>query len=164
MYLWKMGTERDFALGYGCTIQCSDDVLLIFTLETCVVLWTNITSIDSIKIKWENKNKMEFYYNAVSWKWIWGKGNFVCRSIHVSSVAEMEERKEGRVGWWVRKKRKEKRMKLTDQNISIYFLSMFTFILKFIFLIQSFRSLGNFNDESVFVPFVMGLIICQWSL
>ena len=38
---WKwelMGTERDFTSGDGHTMQCADDVLLRYTLETCMVL------------------------------------------------------------------------------------------------------------------------------
>ena len=46
---WEIGTEKDFAWGDGCTIQCTDDVLLSCTLETCMVLRTNVTPINSIK-------------------------------------------------------------------------------------------------------------------
>lgn len=32
-----MGMERDFTLGDGRTMQCADDVLVSFILETCMV-------------------------------------------------------------------------------------------------------------------------------
>ena len=35
---WGMWTERGFAWGHGCVMQCAEDVLLSCTLETCVVL------------------------------------------------------------------------------------------------------------------------------
>ena len=34
----------------GCMKQCADDVLLSYTLETCIVLLTNDTRINSIEI------------------------------------------------------------------------------------------------------------------
>ena len=43
-----MGTEREFVWGDRCMMQCADDVLLSCKLETCIVLWTNITPINSI--------------------------------------------------------------------------------------------------------------------
>ena len=46
-----MGMERDFTLGDGGTMLCADDVLLSCTLETCMVLLTNITPINSTKKK-----------------------------------------------------------------------------------------------------------------
>ena len=45
----KMGTERNFAWGSGHTVQCADAVLLSCTLDTCMILWTNVISINSIK-------------------------------------------------------------------------------------------------------------------
>ena len=33
-----MGSERDFALGRGCTMQGADDVLLSCAPKTCIVL------------------------------------------------------------------------------------------------------------------------------
>lgn len=36
-------------LCFGRMIQCADDVLLSCTLETCMVLGTNVTSVNSIK-------------------------------------------------------------------------------------------------------------------
>ena len=45
-----MGVERDFTLGDGCTMQCADDVLVSCTLESCMVLGTNVTPINSIKV------------------------------------------------------------------------------------------------------------------
>ena len=45
----KMRMERDFVLGNGRTMQCADDVLLSCTLETCMVLLTNVAPINSIK-------------------------------------------------------------------------------------------------------------------
>ena len=47
----KMGMEKDYAWGDGCLIQCTDDVLLSCTVETCMVLQTNVTPINSIKEK-----------------------------------------------------------------------------------------------------------------
>ena len=44
-----MGMERDLTLGGEHTMQCADDVLLSCTLETCMVLLTNVTPINSIK-------------------------------------------------------------------------------------------------------------------
>ena len=41
--------ERDFAMDDGFAMQCEDDVLLSCTLETCMILWTNVTPINSIK-------------------------------------------------------------------------------------------------------------------
>ena len=51
--------ERDCTLGDGdgCTMQCVDNVLLSCTLETCMVLQTNVTPINSIKNKIENEMK-----------------------------------------------------------------------------------------------------------
>ena len=39
----------DFAWGNGRTMQCADDILLNFTPKTCMVLETNVTTINSIK-------------------------------------------------------------------------------------------------------------------
>lgn len=41
------GTERDFAWGGRHTMQCADDILLSCVLGTCMVLQTNIISINS---------------------------------------------------------------------------------------------------------------------
>ena len=41
--------ERDLTLGGECTRQYADDVLQCCTLETCMVLLTNVTPINSIK-------------------------------------------------------------------------------------------------------------------
>ena len=46
-----MATERDFACGDGRVILCADNVLLSSTLETCMVLQTSVTPINSIKNK-----------------------------------------------------------------------------------------------------------------
>ena len=46
-----MGTERDFAWGDGHTMQGADDVLLSCALETCLVLRTDVSPINSIKKK-----------------------------------------------------------------------------------------------------------------
>ena len=43
-----MGAKRDLTLGGKCTMQYADDVLLGLTLETCVVLLTNVIPINSI--------------------------------------------------------------------------------------------------------------------
>ena len=45
----QMETERDFAWGERHIILCADDVLLSCTLETCMVLLTNVAPINSIK-------------------------------------------------------------------------------------------------------------------
>ena len=45
----KMSTERDFAWGGGHMMQCAGHVLLSCTLETYMLLQTNITPINSIK-------------------------------------------------------------------------------------------------------------------
>ena len=45
----EMGTERDFAFGNEHTMQCTDDVLLIRILETCMFFSTSVTPINSIK-------------------------------------------------------------------------------------------------------------------
>ena len=47
----KMGMEGNFTLGDWCTMQCADGMLLSCTLETCTVLLTNITPINSTKKK-----------------------------------------------------------------------------------------------------------------
>ena len=39
--------ERDFAWGNGHTMQCADDILLSCPLETCMVLQSNVTPINS---------------------------------------------------------------------------------------------------------------------
>ena len=44
----EMGMLRDFAWGDGHMMQCADDVFLRCTLETCMVLSTNVTPINSI--------------------------------------------------------------------------------------------------------------------
>ena len=46
-----MGMERDFVLGYGPTIQCADNVLLNCAPETCIILLTRVTPINSVKRK-----------------------------------------------------------------------------------------------------------------
>ena len=51
------GMERDSTWGKGHTMQRADDVLLSCTLETCMVLQTNVTPINSIKNKIENEMK-----------------------------------------------------------------------------------------------------------
>lgn len=33
-----MRTQRDSVCGGGCTMQCAEDVLLSYTIETCIVL------------------------------------------------------------------------------------------------------------------------------
>ena len=45
-----MAMERNFALGNGHMLQYADDVQMSCTLETCMVLWTNITPIIQLKI------------------------------------------------------------------------------------------------------------------
>lgn len=81
---------------------------------------------------------MKFHYNTVSWKWIWVKENSICGSIHGSLVTEVKGRKEGREerreGGEKRGNRKGKETKLGYQSNSTYFLSVFIFILKFIFI------------------------------
>ena len=44
-----IGTERYFAVGNGSMMQCAGNVLLSCTLETCMVLGTSVTPINSIK-------------------------------------------------------------------------------------------------------------------
>ena len=44
----EMRTERDFAWGLGCTMQCADAVMLSCALETCMFFLINVTSINSI--------------------------------------------------------------------------------------------------------------------
>ena len=46
-----MGMETDFTVSDGCTMHCADDALLSCTLETCMVLVTIVTPINSIKKK-----------------------------------------------------------------------------------------------------------------
>ena len=43
--------ERNFNLGDVHIMLCTGDVLLSYTLETCVVLQTNVTRINSINKK-----------------------------------------------------------------------------------------------------------------
>ena len=40
--------DRDFAWGGRRAMQCVDDVLLSGTLESYMILWTNVTPINSI--------------------------------------------------------------------------------------------------------------------
>lgn len=44
----KMEMERNFAWGGERMMQYADDVLLVCTLETCMVLSTTVTPINSI--------------------------------------------------------------------------------------------------------------------
>ena len=44
-----MGIKRYFAWGNGCTMHCEDGVSLSCTLETCIILQTSVTPINSIK-------------------------------------------------------------------------------------------------------------------
>ena len=70
--------EREFAFSDGCSMEYTDDVLLGFTLETCMALLTNVTPIISIlkkeeeisisrKIKWLIKVLQKYIWVA---KWI----------------------------------------------------------------------------------------------
>ena len=45
------GGGRRLDFGDGCMMQCADDALLSCTLETCMVLVTIVTPINSIKKK-----------------------------------------------------------------------------------------------------------------
>ena len=47
--LGEKGGQKETAWGTGHMTQCANDVLLNCTLETCVVLQTNVTPINSIK-------------------------------------------------------------------------------------------------------------------
>ena len=47
----EMEMERDFAWDDGHTLQCANNVLLSYTLETCMVLLTNLIPTNSIKKK-----------------------------------------------------------------------------------------------------------------
>ena len=53
-----MGVERDFTLGSECRMQYAGDVLLSCTLETCMVLLTIVTPINSIKKKKKTQNQL----------------------------------------------------------------------------------------------------------
>ena len=44
-----MGMERGLTLGGECEKQYADNILLNCILETCMVLLTNVTPINSIK-------------------------------------------------------------------------------------------------------------------
>lgn len=44
-----MVTGRDFTLGAECTMQCADGVSQGRTLETCMPVLTNVTTINSVK-------------------------------------------------------------------------------------------------------------------
>ena len=44
-----VGVERDFACNDGHTLQCTDGVLLSYTLKTCMVLQIDVTSINLTK-------------------------------------------------------------------------------------------------------------------
>ena len=46
-----MGAERDFAWGSESMMQYADDILFSCTLETCMVLQTNVAPINSIQNK-----------------------------------------------------------------------------------------------------------------
>ena len=46
--LQGMGTERDFPSADGLRMQGAGDALLNCTLETCMVLKTNVTSVKSV--------------------------------------------------------------------------------------------------------------------
>ena len=55
-----MGTEGDFAWGCKCTMRCAHVVLLSCTLETHMVLRTNVHPIHSIK-----KGDVVHIYNVI---------------------------------------------------------------------------------------------------
>ena len=57
-----MVTERGLTLGGEHTIQYTDDILQNYTPETCIILLTNVTPINSIKIK---KKKRSILWVAV---------------------------------------------------------------------------------------------------
>ena len=46
-----MEMERELTLGSEPMVQCADDNLLSCTLETCMVLLTSVTPINSIREK-----------------------------------------------------------------------------------------------------------------
>ena len=52
-----MVTEGDLTWGGEHTIQCTDDVLWNCASETCKILLTSVTPINSIKKDFSNKNK-----------------------------------------------------------------------------------------------------------
>ena len=51
-----MGMEKDLTLGGEYMMHYTDDVLLSCTLETCMVLLTNVTPINPIKILGASSN------------------------------------------------------------------------------------------------------------
>ena len=53
---WQKVTGRDLTLGNESTMQGADDVVLSCTLETCMVLLTNVTPINPIKILGASSN------------------------------------------------------------------------------------------------------------
>ena len=55
-----MRMERDFTWGDKCTMQCAGDVLSSCTLETGMVLLTDVTPINSIKTR-EKLRKCTIY-------------------------------------------------------------------------------------------------------
>ena len=50
--------ERDFTLGSECRMQYAGDVLPSCTLETCMVLLTIVTPINSIRKKKKTQNHL----------------------------------------------------------------------------------------------------------
>ena len=54
-----MGMGRDFIWDDGRMVQHSDDVLLSCTLETCMILQTNVTPINSISKNKIKQNKIK---------------------------------------------------------------------------------------------------------
>ena len=53
-----MVTKGDLALGGDRTIQYTDDVLWNSTSETCIIVLTNVTLINSTKLKYISNNTL----------------------------------------------------------------------------------------------------------
>lgn len=63
-----MVTKGDLTLGVGHTIQYTDDVLLNYTLETYIIILTNITpGTFNLKIK-TTKKREQMYFLILSEK------------------------------------------------------------------------------------------------
>lgn len=69
-----MGTDRDFALGDGDTMQCADEVWLSCTLETFMGLLTNVTPMNSIK---QNKQTTQNTLSSTNYMVMFSESSFV---------------------------------------------------------------------------------------
>ena len=96
-----MGIEKDFAWSNGCMMKCADDVLLSCILETCMVLWTNVTPVNSIfkkevVLSWQNWQKIKFFFFFLN------KHRDFCKIWTLETVETSWRRQECKIVFWGR--------------------------------------------------------------